>query len=775
MVRFQRVWLFVSPLVGLTACSGGGGGSGGGTTVSGLSAPETMEIVTVEESSNFAPGGTITPKGLTPDFAPDSDYEMDVARNHVWDPAIRPIQTINEILCYLSQTGAEGMVNEGAYNAQIDEAKCQAGGDPSASTEGQSSGAAAVQPNIWVVRSTRANNDAPQIVHAWVPGGDAGQTSTIYVELTINSGVTPQTPFGEFVLNFAGTPDSAPDLDDPMMWGTLQTLDQGNGGRGYVFYQAEGDIQQVPAVNEGAQLVAVSVSFDAVGAAGQARLSVAQRYNDAMNGDSGIVIEEYLLDMDADEVLRQIGNDPAQCFSRTQFHYNTFRYNLYHASGPQAGERVELNSGFPIRTADGSFGWLGYWGLWVPPNTVVEHGDVVTRQEFGSTQTEDYTILKAPGKLIKFTRNTLDLVDGNGKTFEWFDFQSMPPTRYLVELQSSTFERTASWDDQTASWVTLTPPTQIDTAVYGFLNMHSQGLGGSVGYVHGDSFLTYFAQEFVGAQSDLFAGTMPGDAVELYGYMQCLKSGLSAAEAEQGDVFLADQNAVNSPYVFRITSDALTLYHDVDADGLNLTRVGLADDEVPTFGPYVWGLRTGPLVTDTNGINSVWDLWNQAEFYQYETGHNAWNQYTTALDSNGDGVIFDPPMQFSYVHLTANDKNGDSAFDGQLFQLNYSGPGNLHGIPHVGTDFNGDSLPDRWYPQFSILDGSLCGPTGTEFFIRGIESEITLLEQLGGCAALDTADAAALTLPQADAYTTPTTGAKPTVTSPPAVIEGVQQ
>ncbi|MCC7014197.1 MAG: hypothetical protein IT454_16685 [Planctomycetes bacterium] len=774
MAQLQRCLFVVPPLLTLAACSGGGGGGSDGGTISGLSAPSAMEIITVEEASSLVAPGAQPPTSSTPNFDANSDYATDAARNHVWDPAIEPISMINEILCYLGQTGAEGMVNQGAYNAQIDEAKCRAGSDPSASSQGQSSASNGVQPAIWVVESTRASNDAPQVVHAWVPQDHDGQSATIFVSMTVHSGVTDATPFGEFVLNFAGAQDFA-SIGSPMMWGTLQSDDQGSGEQGYVFYQSEGDINQVPNPGERASLVAVTVSMSADGTTGQARLSVSYRQNDPMNGDSGIVSEEYLLDMDANEVLRQIGSDPAQCYSRTQFHYNTFRYNLYHASGPNAGERVALNSGFPIRTADGSFGWLGYWGLWVPPSTTVEHGDVVTRQEFGSNATEDYTILMAPGKLVKFTRNTLDLLDGDGKTFDWFDFQSMPPTRYLVELDQSQFFRTASWDDQSMTWTTLGSPDLIDTSTYGFLNMYSQGLGGPVGYVHGDAFLTYFAQEFVNGSSALFNGVATGTPVELYGYSQCLRSGITGAEAEMGDVYLSDSGNVNAPYVFQIAADDLTLFHDVNGDDSLLTQVGLADGEEPANGPYTWGMRSGPMVTDTAGIASPWDLWNKDVFYQYETGHNAWNQLTTALDSNGDCVVFDPPLQFSYTHATANDKNGDSTYDGQMFQLNYSGPGDLHGIPHEGVDFNNDGNPDRWFPLFSIADGTLCGPTGSEYVIRGIEAEITLVEVLGGCASLDVANASVLTLPTSADYTAPDSGDKPTVDEPPAVIEGVKQ
>jgi hypothetical protein len=206
-----------------------------------------------------------------------------------------------------------------------------------------------------------------------------------------------------------------------------------------------------------------------------------------------------------------------------------------------------------------------------------------------------------------------------------------------------------------------------------------------------------------------------------------------------------------------------------------LTQVGLANGEEPSSGPYLWGMRSGPMVTDTAGLTNPWDVWNQSVFYQYETGHNPWNMYTTAIDAAGDYVVFDAPIQFSYTHTTAADRNGDATFDGQTFQLSYGGPGNLHGIPHTGVDFDGDGNPDRWFPQFSIADGTLCGPTGVEYVVRGIEAEITLLAVPGGCLTLDVVNASGLTLPTSADYTTPNIGPMPDVTDPPAVINGVKQ
>jgi hypothetical protein len=135
-------------------------------------------------------------------------------------------------------------------------------------------------------------------------------------------------------------------------------------------------------------------------------------------------------------------------------------------------------------------------------------------------------------------------------------------------------------------------------------------------------------------------------------------------------------------------------------------------------------------------------------------------------------VAFDAPIQFSYTHHTADDANEDSAYDLHTYLLNYGGPGNLGGIPQTTVDFDGDGNPDRWYPQFSIVKGTLCGPTGTEYVLRPIDSEVTLSDDTGNCGLLDLMQVGDLTLPTVADWTDPALGPVPTVEGPPRVIAG---
>src|SRR5207244_11447548 len=104
----------------------------------------------------------------TSSFPATSDYDTDVSHQHVYDPSMDTLQMVNQILCMLTQTAYSDVVNKGTYKAQIDEKKCDSGGDNSSSQSGESSGAGAPRPAIWVVSCTRSANDADEVVDFWV-------------------------------------------------------------------------------------------------------------------------------------------------------------------------------------------------------------------------------------------------------------------------------------------------------------------------------------------------------------------------------------------------------------------------------------------------------------------------------------------------------------------------------------------------------------------------------------------------------------------------------
>lgn len=751
----------------LLGCSGGSGTNGG--PIEGLAAPSQISVISASTSAAVPALGALAAESV-PLVPESSDYATDTANTWVYDPSMDALSIVNEILCLTSGTAYSLMVNQGLYNAQIDTAKCQNGGEGGGN---QSSGANQNELSVWVVDSSRASNTSDEVVNFWIPDLDGeGSENIIHAQMRVSEGAGDANPFGVFSMNFAGIPDGG-QISEAELFGYLRTMPTGSGQVGFQFFLVNGDVNQVPASNDHAEEVAVTVTMTDDLTEGNARIRRLDRRNDSGGGgDTGIQTSEYLVAFDATHMKRQLDSDDPVVLSRLDFESSAWRYNLYAASGPNAGTRIARDSGFNFTTLAGEYGYIGYYGMWSSPGVDIQSGDTVLRREYGSETEVPYTILRAPGKLIRYERNELDILELAGVPLEWWDY--MAGTNYQVECDGSAFWRVASRASGSEDWTTIVPELIDVAALGGYLNMWSSSLGGSVSWVDGDDFVTYYAQTFVSGADPVFDSAVNGTLV-LYGLVDCLGAGLTAAQAETGQVFLPNANSVSSPLVYRFQQDDLTLYNDADGSGSTLTRTGLADGEVPMSGPFTWGLRSGPLFVSTSGLVDVWNSWSQPEFYIYETGPNSWNQYATAVNLQGQTQAFDAPLQFTYTHELTNDLNDDAAFAGKKYLLSYGGDGNLWGIPSQPVDLDGNGGSDRWVPLFGLKDGTLVGPTGSEYLVRAIETEQRLIEDLAGAPGLDLAPSGDLDLPQGGDYVAPDMGPRPVLSSPPAVIDGVVQ
>ncbi len=763
----------------LVACGGGGGSSSSSNgSVTGLSLPDSMSVVTTSGSSGG--GSTIGPGAGTGSFPADSDYFTDESFEFVWDRSIEPLNLINEILAMTGQTAADEMVNEGAYRALIDVSQIEKGGESGGSSSGQSSGTTQ-EFEDWTVRSTREDNTSPMNVRLWIPNEEDFFSGLIYATARVVEEPTDENPFGKFSMNFA----MRETLSSPTFFkGVLRTENAASGYIGFSFYEEGGKgLNQTHDPGEFSEVIQVHVNMTNDQSTGVARVKNQYRENFGM-GDTGILSEEYLIAFDDTHFLRQMVGEDAVLYHRDEYIRSTWRYNLYDADGDNIGNNVERNSGFGIRTESGDFGWVGYWGLWVPDHVSISNGDTVYKEQFGPPGQGDpiaYTVVQAPGRLIKNTKNTVALADVDGDEFRYWEFDQQTYThsefKVIYEHTGGTWTKTHTWDWDNHEWVELETPELIVLQTGDWLHLWSDSLGGSINYVYGDLTLTYWKEEFVhGDSEDLFPSSVT--EATLYGMIECLRADITEAEAENGDVWLSE-GSISSPHIYEFHQADLALYLDATGNGTPLTRVGLVDGAEPQTGPYTWGMRSGPLLPahpNTYGsLSNPWDAWNTDVFYVYETGPNDWNKTTSLLDSLSNPVTFDPPLVFSYTHATANDANDDTTYDGKLVQLEYNGHGDLWGIPHDPIDVNGDGEPDHWTPRFSLKDGTAMGPTGTEYVIRAIDTELHLAEDSGGSTTLNLTGAGLLELPDGSDFVNPATIAKPTVTDPPAVVAGVVQ
>jgi hypothetical protein len=747
----------------------------GAQGVAALDLPERMNVIVASDNAGTTSSSGPVNDGPAPSllvgdsYPASSDFVTDQSQTWVYDPSMESLESVNSILCMLRQSAYDQLVNQGPYLAQINPGLCGEGANGTNGQQGE-----VEEQELWTVTSVRADGNSVHVVAVWVPqeAGDgpdgSDEAATIHARMEITESESLENPYGVFHLDFVGITDGDAS-HTPVMYGTLSTQDAATGTLGFSFFETTANPQDEFQFER-----AVHVNLDSEGV-GVAHVSESTTGPFGQGGATITEEGEYLLAFNEANLLRGTNLTDGVCLNRTEFDTNVWNYNLYHATGDDAGERVVQNSGFGIETASGDYGWVGYYGSWLPDDEL-QDGAVVTKNSYGvGDNPVQYTVLQAPGKLYRNTQNTLALADIDGQSFEFWDEDSLGGySQFLVVYDHTSGQFSKISEQQGDNWVPLNPPVVIDTAALGWLGLWSSSLGGSVIYVEGENEITYFQEELVDPSDGAFAGE---DGLTLYTFVEALDSGILGSEATNGDVFLPTVEDLQTPYTFEFLFDDLTLYRDVSimGDGSQLTQVGLANGETYSSGPFDWGMRSGPMVTDLGSVSDVYDLWAQDVFYVYETGPNSWNRHTTLVDSLGDVVSFDPPLQFTYQHSLVNDLNRDATYDGDVFQLEYNGTGELGGMPYYGVDLDGDGSEDRWYPVFSIEDGTLMGPTGTEYVLRAMQMEQQLSADATGCDGMTLNGADQLALPDGSDFEDPNIGDKPVITDAPAVVEGELQ
>ncbi|MBI5577432.1 MAG: hypothetical protein HY896_13860 [Deltaproteobacteria bacterium] len=794
-------FLLVSAVL-LASCGGGGGaaGAGGGTgEASALTVAEKVSVVDAQSGGGSSPARAAARRSPPP-IPSTSDYFTDRANVYVEERSVEAFDTVNEILCMLGQTRYGSMLNQGAYKAQVDTNQCKgrdsasAGGQQSAN---QSSGANMPSYEMWTVVSSRADNTAPQIVKAWIhePSSEHEPEKVIYARAVITQGVSDNNPYGLFTINFKAFPVAGGvEQTTEMFKGVLKSeLDTGTGKVVLKFFDLGGFTGP-----EGAMTFTEKVAIDRNSAAdGGGKI-----YTQSVS-PQGTQTKSFSIAFNDNNFLR-VGGDTV-CLDRKNFDSSAWRYGVYDSDGA----RVTRESGFPVRLSRSGQdyrGWIGYWGPWFQDNVTLVNGETVYKQTFGpggGTETA-YQVLVAGGKLKKNTRKTLALGDIVNIPLDMneFDQASGTDNQFRVLWDGTKFSKTAYLDRQNNyTWVDMTPvDININALRYPELFFWSQALGGSVQ---------------IKLQGCTPSGEPPNNtfacaadnATEVISYTEVvvsptetIPSTLACFENCPDAASLGGQNPFKDTSAFQQTAPGSASYasYTFNSSTLLLLDGGSAVVSSSSSSSFPWGLMTGPLFDPSSSNLSQlacgWDntgnttcAWqarsNLSVYYTWETGPNNWNQYV-GLQSGGTFLEFDPPLQLSYTHLEAG------RYLNSKFYLEYSGYGDLHGIPGTCVDMDTGSAADcsqggpgssiRWVPEFTIPDGSAMTASGVTFYVKALEKEQRMMVAPGGCASLDVTPYAALTLPTLSEWTDPTTGAdaigaEPAVTGAPAVVGGVLQ
>ena len=729
----------------------------------------------------------------------DSPYRTDAQSSHVEDATSKGVNQVNMITCIMSALRPDALVNQGNYNALVDENKCDPDARSSTSNAGSSSsGAQAPSMMTAVVNSTRTSNADPMRVKTWLDmaGGDGGFNPTIHINISASEAPSSSNPYGVFRLDYCGKGPAG-----CMMKGFLQ----GNAG-GITYFETESQ-------NGGGG----GPSTKAL------RMSVANADSGAgslMLNDGGQQVA-FNFAYNADYFRRSDGTND-QCFARdasdTDTQMSVWRYGLYDAG---SGARITRNSGFPIEytALNGTtyHGNMGYWGLWLPPEVAgsVGNGATVQRVEYNNGQAPTktaYTLLKADGRLTKYTKRTRTLTSIDKIHFNAFIGDA---TGFFVGAQgwrqyemywdnaAGVFKATGvmNCDNNGCQTGDLVGGEQVVAASYfsnqGGVRGWSQSLGGDVfipltgGTIVADSITVVYRE-----QSLVYPAEMPTA-------LNCLRDCPTAASM---GAYFAQGSSASSPFtstsfnnwgptpagnVVGYTMDStLALLRDGASAAVTFTDA----QALQSRPQYQSGVRSGRLFADLSAAvcdndatqycpNKVDEL---EVYYQWETGPNQWNQFAAVKDGTGAVVNFDAPLQVSY-DVPAGSAYG--AYAGKSIVLQYGGFGELWGIPGVCVSpLNNDRVScdtpnSRYVPSFVIPVDEVLGRVqsgGTPLLAKWLDREIRFARKdVSVCTFAGVTLNVGVTLPTVADLQDPTDSAsaiyigdKPVVTDAPRVIHG---
>ncbi|MDQ7074190.1 MAG: hypothetical protein Q9O24_03365 [Gammaproteobacteria bacterium] len=161
-------------------------------SIQGLSMPRSLDFIQPKK-------GLLQrlPKRLAGLSGGNSDYALDEMETTVNEVSMQPLHRINFLLCLLAQSNFSEKVNQGDYRVFLNPKNCQG---MSVEEEEQ----------LWILNSTRLNNQSSQQVQIWIPnmgsktwGAIEKKSATMLIELEILSAVNLDRPYGQFRMNFS--------------------------------------------------------------------------------------------------------------------------------------------------------------------------------------------------------------------------------------------------------------------------------------------------------------------------------------------------------------------------------------------------------------------------------------------------------------------------------------------------------------------------------------------------------------------------------------------
>jgi hypothetical protein len=723
-----------------------------------------------------------------------SAYATDPQNTHVEDATSRGIGQVNMITCIMSAMRPDALVNEGAYNALIDQVKCDSEGRSSTSNS-SADGSQASTFMTATVNSTRTSNADPMRARIWIDDPESPDAN-IFVNLSASAAPSAGNPYGVFRVDYCGAAGGTQCMFNGFLDG---------GANGVSYFEREERDQG----GTGTKALRMTASSTTSGAGSL-----------QMSGPEGAASFSFAYNA---ELYRRSDDDGEQCFARDARDPDTgmsvWRYGLYDAV---TGARINRNSGFPIEYTHAGTkyqGYLGYWGLSLPSaaQETLANGSTVEKVDYSSGQAPTrtpYTVVKAGGKLLKFTRHTRNLAGIDGIKFN--TFVGMEAASFFQGAQANS-QYEVYWDDAAGNFkVTAqfvcgpngcnTQPLPNEQSVApsfwaprGGIQGWSQSLGGEL-FVDlqgaGQTVNSSTVSVVYRSQDVVYPSELPQT-------LHCLRDCPTAASmAAYFSGNTQSPFAAGTAGNFQATQPGNVVSYSGDAANAVLLDNAaqpivnpLGREEMQQFPQYSNGVRTGKLFatlanaecTTGSGTYCEWRLNALDVYYQWETGPNNWNQFAAVKDSAGNFVNLDPPLQ---VNFQVPQGAAYGEFAGKSLVLQYGGFGDLWGIPGVCVSRltneeisceNGEEA--RYVPSFVIpqnVDVGRVTEGGHTYLVKWLDREIRFARKnLSVCDAAGLTVPSSMTLPTAQDLRNPADpassiyiGTRPTVTGVPRVVHG---
>jgi len=717
---------------------------------------------------------------------PQSEYTADQATEELKQPS--------NILCFISNTRPDAMVNQGTYVALVDGDKCDNEGQSSSSnsTNTATKGTTSYTPMSLTV--TRASSTAPQIIkgHVDLLEDEGAFSLPIYVHMTQSEAGSAAAPNGVLTFNYAAALTSSITINGSSLPAGSMVV------RGRIVTSASGiEYAEKGGIGSGqTNDVRLYVNGNQTNGSG----AIQADYN-GTSDDSSFIFGYNATHFcrsgtEYDSSGNQI-NVAEKCFKRSKEDAikSVWRYGVYNPDG----SRFDLDSpGFSVKDASGDWGYASYWGIWFrnPP----ANNATITHAKNGNT----YTVQRGGGRLMKISRvsKTLDEIKNNKINF----YNSRAGTGLSANTNYEAY-----WDaiaqnfkvvgsqscGSTGCFSSVMNPEVAVTALQVATNnspdgnpANSWGLWGwsqSLGSLSIPSSTLNAVSPGPLANGIRFmkeSVVKPGDTT-VPTSLKCVQDcpvvsriidfvSNPSNDPSVTSPFHADTvnqwGGIATPIAYTWVPDTYQLKDASNTEVssalfANITPTNKSQLENTNFN---WGLRSGALVDasgtnftsggamdcDGNGVGTNY-CDNKAngldEYYRFETGLQDWNTAVFLKNPSGSIVSFSAPVEASFV---VPNESGYGQYAGASMNLQFQGFGDLHGIPgrcvnpYTNLEASCDS-DTKWFPAFSIADGTAITIDGATKYVKWLDRELRFAPAAGTAASLGVTLGAASSLPAA--------------------------